>query len=271
VAANYVFTLTAGRTGTAWLAAMLGANLDDCEAHHEFLGWDCFGVDTPDLSHLTLFNSRGVCEEVRGFWRRKLARVAACPRRWYVETAHVLMKAGLVEHLDLIADRGRIHLVILGRDLVSTVASYSQRGDFSNKGNQWLWYLDPDYPQNILNPVPFKQHGVMGIRVWYWMEIEARQAYYAALLADRAGVNLLRCTLLEVTREPGARRLLRGLGCEPAQVALPPPLNVTHQARQLGERELAIIAELCRRFPDDPRALGAEHYRRGRRLGAARD
>ena len=163
MAANYVFTLTAGRTGTAWLAAFLGDSLPDCDAHHEILGYDRFGVDTPDLSHLTLFNSKGVCDEVRAFWQRKLARVAACRRTWYVETSHVLMKAGLVEHLDLLAGAGssRIHLVSLSRDIVATVASYSQRGDFSNVGNQWLWYLDPDYPQNILHPAPFKRHGLM--------------------------------------------------------------------------------------------------------------
>src|SRR6266849_1968222 len=96
---HFVFTMTTGRSGTAYLAGLLAANLPDVESHHELLGWDQFGVNTPDLSHMTLFNSQGNIETVRSFWRQKLARIAAAPSRFYVETSHLLMKAGLVENL----------------------------------------------------------------------------------------------------------------------------------------------------------------------------
>src|SRR5271165_2039549 len=52
----------------------------------ELIGWDRFGVDTPDLSHTTLFNSQGNVEKVQAFWRQKLARVAATERQFYAET-----------------------------------------------------------------------------------------------------------------------------------------------------------------------------------------
>lgn len=83
---HLVFTLTAGRTGTAWLRALLGLNLPQAEAHHE----------------------------------------------------------------------------ILGRNPVSVVASMTQRGDMANLGKQWPGYLDPDYPQNIIDPAVFKPHGLGG-------------------------------------------------------------------------------------------------------------
>jgi len=45
-----IFTLTAGRTGTMYLAELLRANLPDTEVHHEILEYDSFGVDTPEIS-----------------------------------------------------------------------------------------------------------------------------------------------------------------------------------------------------------------------------
>ena len=266
---HHVFTLTAGRTGTRWLAEMLGASLPDCTAHHEILGYDRFGLDAPDLSTLTLFNSRGSCPEVHGFWERKFARVRQCPTPWYVETSHQLMKAGLVEHLDLL-DGGHVHLVLLTRDMVQTVLSYTQRGDFNNVGNQWLWYLDPDYPQNILDAAPFKQHGVLGIRAWYWLEITARQGYYAEMLGERPDVTLHRCDLATVRTAEGARALLTALGADPDGVQLPPPSNATPDSRRLGERERELVSRLCSAFRGDAAALGAEFHRRGHRLGRPR-
>jgi hypothetical protein len=266
---HYVFTLTAGRTGTKWLAAMLGASLPDCTAHHEILGYDRFGLDAPDLSHLTLFNSTGLCDAVREFWERKFARVRTATTPWYVETSHQLMKAGLVEHLDLLRGGG-IHLIILTRDIVDTVLSYTQRGDFNNVGNQWLWYLDPDYPQNILDPTPFKAHGVLGVRVWYWLEITARQGYYTELVADRSDVTVHRCDLADVRTETGARALLAALGADPDRVGLPPPSNTTPDDRRLGARERELVGRLCAAFQGDAAELGAEFFRRGHRLGRPR-
>lgn len=268
--ANLVFTLTAGRTGTNWLASMLGKSLRDCQAHHEILGYDRFGLDSPDLSHFTLFNSKGSCDEVRGFWQRKSARVAQSQATWYVETSHVLMKAGLVEHIDLFTAFAPVHLIVLTRDIVDTVASYSQRGDLANVGNQWLWYLDPDYPQNILDPTPFKTHGLLAIRVWYWMEITARQGYYEALLADRTDVVIHRYDLSELKATPGAQRLICDLGADPDRLTLPPPSNTTPDQRRLGERERGIIRQLCDTFKGDPTELGREFFRLGHRLGVPR-
>lgn len=269
--ANLVFTLTAGRTGTRWLTELLGQNLPGCEAHHEILGHDRFGVDTPDLSHLTLFNSRGLCDEVHGFWERKAARVAASDATWYVETSHVLMKAGLVEHIDMFTDLGPVHLIALGRDLVDTVASYTQRHDLANVGNQWLWYLDPSYPQNIIDPAPLLGHGLVGVRAWYALEIRARQAYYEALLADDERVVVHRATLEGLQTESGARGLLRALGQEPADVHLPSSRNVTPERRRLGQEQRAAIARFCAKVPDQAETLGREFHFRGRRLGQARD
>ncbi|HKY93691.1 MAG TPA: hypothetical protein VJL84_00240, partial [Kiloniellales bacterium] len=136
---HFVFTMTAGRTGTAYLAELLRQNVGSAEVHHEILGWDRFGVDTPDVSHMTLYNSVGNHPKVQAFWQDKLGRIAKTMAPVYVETSHLLLKAGLVENLGPLLAAGTVHLVALERDLLPTVISYRNRFDFLNKGMWWMW------------------------------------------------------------------------------------------------------------------------------------
>ena len=85
MADRFVFTITTGRSGSAYLADLLGSNLQDATVFHERTGWLNFGVVTPDLSDFTVFNSIGNVEKVQAFWRRKLERDLAGPRRVHAE------------------------------------------------------------------------------------------------------------------------------------------------------------------------------------------
>jgi len=261
--ANFVFTLTAGRTGTAWLAELLRSNLPDCESHHEILGYDRFGLDTPDLSHFTLFNSVGSVPDVAAFWARKAERVMTSKARWYCETSHLLMKAGLVENIDRFSRQGPVHLIALTRDPVDTVSSYTRRGDMNNAGNQWLWHLDPDYPLNVLNAAPFLERGLLAVRYWYWMEIEARQGLYASLLADRADVQVHRHSLETLRADPTA--LFADLGVEVPTPVLPAPKNTGKRA-MLSDPDRRVVERVVSLFAGDAFALGQAAYAQGHRF-----
>ena len=87
------------------------------------------------MSHFTGFNCHGNTRAVRAFWAQKLGRIAAMPGSHYVETSHLLMKAGLAENIDLLTAAGTVHFVVLERDLAATVRSYRRRGDFTNRVN----------------------------------------------------------------------------------------------------------------------------------------
>jgi hypothetical protein len=228
---HFIFTMTTGRSGTAYLAEFLGANLPDVEFHHEFRGWDDFGLNAPDVSHMTLFNSQGNIEKVREFWRHKLARIVVKPNRFYVETAHTLMKAGLIENLATLTKAGRVHLIDLQRDPVETIKSFRARFDFLNKGNLWLWYLDPDYPRNLSNSKELSKFGYNGLCLWYITEIRLRAAYYEKLLAGNPNVQVLHITMEELTRPAGASRLLGALG-----VTKRPGELITPQAQNVGPK-----------------------------------
>jgi hypothetical protein len=184
---NFVFTLTTGRSGTKYLAELLGQNLPRAECHHEICGWDRLGVDTPDVSHMTLFNSQGNVDKVRSFWQSKLARVAATPQAWYVETSHLLMKAGLVENLALLTETGTVHLIALERDPYATIVSFRNRFDFWGKADRWLWYLDPEYPKNLVPSRELFAKGINGcVSGTSWKSVRAPRATSTCSSASRA-------------------------------------------------------------------------------------
>ncbi|HUN52688.1 MAG TPA: hypothetical protein VMU42_16295, partial [Candidatus Sulfotelmatobacter sp.] len=233
-AREFLFTMTTGRSGTKYLAELLRQNLADAECEHEILGWDRFGVDAPDISHMTLFNSLGNVPKVQSFWQQKLARIAAAPAPFYAETSHLLMKSGLIENLAPLLAAGRVHLVMLERDPFDTVMSFRSRHDFDNRGNMWVWYLDPEYPKNLVQSERLVALGLDGICLWYILEIRTRAAYYARLLGGQSGIVLHRATLEDIAAPAGAARLLAALGAPkpPERITLPPAqnANLRHEA-----------------------------------------
>ena len=243
---NFVFTMTTGRSGTKYLARLLELNLPDAECYHEIHGWDRFGVDTPDLSHMTLFNSQGNVEKVQAFWRSKLARIAATPRQFYVETSHLLMKGGLVENLAPLTEAGTVHLVTLERDPYDTIVSFRNRFDFLDMANRWLWYLDPEYPRNLVPWDDFFSQSHNGLCLWYILEIRARAARYEKLLSGEQRIVFHHFSLEDLRNPEGASRLLNALGVRlhPANVRMPGPENVGRLLVSIDPAEQAEIHRL---------------------------
>lgn len=268
---HFVFTMTAGRTGTAYLAELLRQNVAGAEAHHEILGWDKFGVDTPDVSHMTLYNSAGNHPKVQAFWQDKLGRIAKTPAPVYIETSHLLLKAGLVENLGPLLAAGTVHLIALERDLYPTVISYRNRFDFLNKGMWWMWYLDPDYPRNILRAPKLVEAGLNGLCLWYIFEMQARARFYLKALAGQPRVRVHYAKLEEISRPEGAQRLLAELalpGTAPT-VTLPPPKNEGKRRIDWGPEEAERIQALIRDCGVDPEEVANAAFQRllGQQLG----
>lgn len=270
-AKNFVFTLTTGRSGTRYLATLLRQNLPDAECHHEIHGWDRFGVDTPDVSHMTLFNSQGNVGKVQAFWRAKLERIAATPRRFYVETSHLLMKAGLVENLAPLTAVGSVHLVALERDPYATIMSFRNRFDFLGKASCWLWYLDPEYPRNLVPSQELVAHSLNGLCLWYILEVRARVARYEKLLSGEPGIVFHHFDLEELRSAQGAARLLHALGApaHPAGLRMPPPENVGRFLVRIDTAEQAQIKRLIASAESDPPALASETSLANAPIGAS--
>lgn len=262
---QFIFTMSTGRSGTAFLATLLAENLADAECHHEFAGWSDFGLRTPDVSHMTLFNSQGNVEKVQNFWRDKLAIILNGRSRFYVETSHMLMKGGLIENIAPLTAAGHVHLIDLQRDISATIRSLKSRLDMFNKGNQWLWYLDETYPRNLSGSQKFEKYGHSGLCLWYIIEVRLRAAYYAKLLAGNPNITVHRVRLEDLINPAGAARLLTALGAPKGEgeIRLPPPQNVGETALPWQPHEKDFLPKLIAAAQFDADALAQAAIEKG--------
>lgn len=221
-----IFTLTAGRTGSAWLSEFLAQNIE-CTAIHEPLEIDDFGQSMPDIKTMRSFNHSGNNDWVRGFWRRKFALIESDV---YVETNHTLGKCGLIENVLINNLEDTTSIIILKRDLVKQCCSYVQRGDFLNITIPWQWYLHPTYRLVMVNPEPFQRFGAFAQPLWYCYEMEVRQEYYFRKYSKN--ISMVRANLEDIVTVGGARALLSDLGYE-CNPFIPPAKNATAAASDM--------------------------------------
>jgi hypothetical protein len=264
---RFIFTITTGRSGTHFLAELFASNLDNAQVHDEQLAYSDWGVNSPDVSHLTTFNHIGNSSHVRAFWCQKFARLKALDVRYFAEMSHVLAKAGLVENLDQLQGAGVVHLIYLKRDIAKTVISFINRADFLNMGNMWLWYLDLAYPNVIVAAKPFVSLGQVGFALWYILEMRVRAEYYRLLLAERAGIVFHEVDLEDVVRIEGATKLLAGLGMDltPAAIRMPGQVNA-NPVSGIDESAQRHIREVVGSFTFDAAELARAWYEQGYRL-----
>ncbi|MEM6462143.1 MAG: hypothetical protein AAF724_09530 [Pseudomonadota bacterium] len=252
-----IFTITGGRTGTAWVVELVRANTD-CPAVHESTKVDDIGVKSPDIRTMRHFNTYGMTPLIRSFWRNKFSILPDTPT--YLESNHALAKAGLVEALAE-QSKDRISILLLRRNWHDQVASYVDRGDFERIANVWLWYLDPRIPRRIIDPADLLELGTMGTAIWYAAEMEARQEYYRQLYADR--FEFIDCTLEAMTTEAGAGMLLKRLGFTVSPV-LPPRRNAKREKPKTRLRRK--LFEALDTFRFDPVAEAQRFIEAGKSL-----
>jgi hypothetical protein len=212
------FTITAGRTGSAWLTSFLTTNLG-IDAVHEPLGIEDFGVQMPDIRTMRTFNNYGNNGFVQDFWKRKLLYL---PSDTYAETNHTLCKCGVVENLFLNGLEDETTLIVLKRDVVKQCLSYLVRHDFVNITIAWQWYLHPTYVKKIINPEPFMRFGGVGVPLWYCYEMLARQEYYTQKFSNKIAMHHV--ALEDLTTKAGAQDFHKALGLY-GECELPSPKN----------------------------------------------
>ena len=248
---RFVFTLTTGRTGTRTLAALLGANLPGARVHHERLGARVRGVHTPSIPTLLAFNHRGSVEEVQAFWKRKWAAIADQPSHTWVETSHLLLKAGLVPALDHLDAEDQIHLVALRRDRRSLLQSFMRLQDFRRRGNRLQWYLDELAPRNLVPLSPDLAGSAMGLALWYILETEARVALARRQVARDPRIVVHDLVTHQLGDADAVFPLLQALvpDLSADRVHIPPRLNASHTA-PLDDALLQSIDQLVARVAD---------------------
>lgn len=250
---QFVFTVTAGRTGTRSLADSLASRLPGARVHHELSGPELGLRHVPSLELRLAFNNMGNTATVQEFWKHKFAAVLAEPCHTWVETSHLLCKGGLVENLRHLPAGNPVTLVALRRERTSLVRSLRRLGDFGRVGNRRLWYLDEKSRRNLL-PLPDElAPSALGLAFWYALEMECRQAWLRREVATGAAgesVEWLDMPTAGASGGPAVDALVRrlragaGLGEEPTSWnALPLNTNPAPPLEPDEEEGLAALSE----------------------------
>ncbi len=192
-----IFTVTTGRSGTAYLAQLL-RTVPRVAAFHE---------PEPRFSHIL----REVQREpslARRFWlEKKLPAIARVRAPIYAETSHLFCK-GFAEpllELGLVPD-----LILLSRPHREVALSLYQLGTIPGRTEKAMtYYLSPDDPGVLPLPGWVSMHDYQ-LCYWYCLEIERRSRHYEALFRER-GARVTRIALAELNTEAGFRRLLDDL------------------------------------------------------------
>jgi hypothetical protein len=242
-----IFCLSAGRTGTAYLAEVLKENLPHPSyAGHELLP---FGVHAPEVGHMMAFNNEGNTTRVKDFWEQKFRIILSQQHiDYYAETSHLLMKAGLLENAaKCIPEQHEVIFIILKReDWEKTLKSYHNRYDFYNKGNIWMWYLDPGYKRNLVSFAKYNKYGIWGTRFWYLTEMYARYNAYQKTFKNKPNFKFYEIELNELNDKAKVKALLKFINPEMQieNIIIPPRKNQSIQQRSLTEDDKQAIKEL---------------------------
>lgn len=195
-----IFTVTSGRSGTAYLANVL-SYVPDVSSYHE-----------PKPSFSKVMRSIQQNKEIgREFWiKKKLPSIAKDPSSIYIETNHMFCK-GFIEpllDLDIIPD-----LILLNRPHRRIALSFCRFGSIPGRTAQGLKYLlSPTDPDVLLLP-DWQNLDDYQLCYWYCLEIARRSHTYDNLFTG-LGARVVRVSLDELITVSGFEKLLLGLNLQ---------------------------------------------------------
>jgi hypothetical protein len=164
------FTVTSGRSGTAFLADYIGK-----------LGHTCSMHEPVPQFHPHMRQALYDRDLARAFWiHQKAPTIVAMGVRSYVETTHLLCK-GFLE--PLFEEGIYPNLILLKRRNRDVAKSLYYLNTIPGRTEAGLkYYLKPDDP-GVLHPVrDWQLLSDYQLCYWYTLEIEARQHHYASLV-----------------------------------------------------------------------------------------
>lgn len=249
IMSDRVFTISTGRSGTAWLAEFFSANLKPdvkADIYHEGELYLEFGTFRPDIQIMHEYNIKGNTEKVRNFWKNKFELDKYHDGRPAVETSHVNAKAGLIENLDLLKEHD-ITIIHLKRDPLATALSLMKRYDFLKSDNMWIWYLDPGYKQNVVESESFSKMGYLAEIAWYICEMRNRaQILYNNVIKDNC--RYIEVDLETIIKKKGAKEFVQHFDfLKKEEVVLSNPVNKSGNrniSKPVKKRMKAIIDKL---------------------------
>ena len=202
-ARRHLFTITTGRSGTEWLARVLGL-FSDVRAEHE-----------PKPRFSSCFRAVVAAPQVaREFWEKeKLPRLARVTKPIYAETSHLACK-GFLECLPAL---GVVpELVHLRRDPRAVARSLWSLESIPGRSLRGVrYYLSPWDPNHLpVEPSRAERWSDYQLCYWYCLEIDARARHLERVLAPH-GTRVHRVELAELQTPAGIAALGEKLALGP--------------------------------------------------------
>jgi len=192
-----IFTVTTGRSGTAYLTRLLGC-VSGIVSYHE---------PQPEFSGVMRSVQESPSEAYRFWISRKLPQIAREHGSVYAETSHSFCK-GFAEpllELGIIPD-----LIILRRPHRQVARSMYELDTIPGRTEFGLrYYLDPS-DHGVLSLPQWQQFHDYQLCYWYCLEIERRSEIYKTIFAER-GARVVETSIDLCATLPGLSLLLRGL------------------------------------------------------------
>lgn len=195
-----ILAVSTGRSGTAYLAEILGC-VPDVSSHHEA---------KPKFSKaLRPVQQNG--QLAYKFWiKEKLPAIAKDSAPIYVETSHLFCK-GFAEPL---LDLGIVpDLILLARPYRQVALSFCRFGTIPGRTAQGLKYLLGPADHGVLSLPDWQELDDYQLCYWYCLEIERRMSKYNELFSG-LGARIVRVSLEEINALSGFEKLLLGLNLQ---------------------------------------------------------
>jgi len=205
---RFIFTVTTGRTGTGYLAHLLGIFRDTLTFHE------------PDPSYVSCMRQAQADRAVaRTFLlETKLPVIARqAIRPIYIETSHLFCKGFLEPWLEIPA-LPVPDLVLLERNLRDISLSFLSLHDVPGRSENGLRFLlAPTDPTCLTGLEDWQSMTDYQLLYWYCLEIEERKKRYRAMILAREG-RCLRTSIEQIQSIAGILAVRRELALRPLTV-----------------------------------------------------
>lgn len=196
-----IFTVTTGRSGTAYLAAVLGYARNVSSLHEP----------APEFADVLRPVQQNPQLAAKFLIEEKLSAILQNPSSIYIETSHLTCKGFLEPMLELgIAP----DLIIHRRPAREVALSMLQMGTIPGRSSKGLrFYLSPDDPDTLQLTDWEKVHDYQ-LCYWYCLEIERRCRFYQHLFAAQ-GARIAETTLVGLRTFSGLMACFAALDLKP--------------------------------------------------------
>lgn len=173
-----IFTVTSGRSGTSYLAYLLGL----------LKNINCFHESEPNFVKV-MRQSQGDSTFAKKFLiEEKIPKILKVKNKSiYVETSHLFCK-GFLENWLAIENNIVPDIILLDRDIREVSLSLLKLNTIPGKTSEGLkWYLSPSDKYNLTRLPNWENYSDYQLCYWYCLEIEERKKTYKSIITKKGG------------------------------------------------------------------------------------